>query len=135
MPVVEWNDSYSVGIPTFDVQHKKLFDLLDVMFEAMQKGQGVQAMGLVLGELKCYTVMHFGAEERLMEKYNFPGRTAHVFEHKSFIQKVEEITEKYKAGGIVFTSEITSFIKDWLVSHIQKMDKQYSDFFISRGEK
>ena len=135
MTLIKWDKSYSVGIEMLDAQHKNLFKLLDTMFEAMKEGKGKEVLGLVLGELKCYTITHFADEERMMKKHNFPGLKAHIFEHKLFIDKIKELTAKYQAGGIIYTGDITSFLKKWLVSHIQKMDKQYSNCLIGKGEK
>jgi hemerythrin len=135
MALIEWNDSYSVGNNTFDAQHKKLFALLDNIFEAMKTGKGKEVIGPVLQELKNYTVTHFSAEERLMEKHNYPDMASHIKQHKAFVDKVADITTKYNAGKMVMTIEISSFLKDWLVNHIQGVDRKYKDFFISKGEK
>lgn len=134
MAIVEWNNSYSVGIEKFDSQHKKLFQLLDMIFEAMKAGKGKSVIGPVLDELQDYTVTHFVEEEVLMKKYNYQDIEAHIFEHKAFVDKVKKTNEKYQSGKMVLTIEISSFLKDWLVNHIQGVDQKYTDFFHKKGE-
>lgn len=38
MPLIEWNDSFSVKIDSIDEQHKKLVDLLNSLNEEMVQG-------------------------------------------------------------------------------------------------
>lgn len=135
MSIVEWKDEYSVGIEQFDSQHKKLFKLLDMIFEAMKDGNANELIGSVLDELTDYYKTHFADEEILMEKYKYPDIENHKFEHKTFADKVSKINMKYQTGKMVLTIEIASFLKEWLVNHIQGLDQNYTDFFQAKGEK
>lgn len=135
MPLIEWKEKYSVGIEKFDNQHKKLFQLLDLIFEAMKEGKGKSILAPVLAELQNYIVIHFADEEVLMNKYNYPDMASHIKEHKVFIDKVQKTNEKYQAGNMVLTLEISSFLRDWLVNHIQGIDQKYANFFLNIGER
>jgi len=66
MAFLNWSESYSTGIATIDLQHKKIVSFLNELYEAMQNGQGKDVVGKVLADLVIYTKTHFAAEERLM---------------------------------------------------------------------
>ncbi len=68
-----------------------------------------------------------------MTKYNYPDYITHKKEHDIFIAKVSDLEKRFKSGGIIITFEITSFLKDWLKTHINGTDKKYSNFFIKHG--
>jgi len=42
-----------------------------------------------------YTVHHFSAEEKLMEKYNYAALVAHRAEHKALTAKVMEFKKEF----------------------------------------
>jgi hemerythrin len=44
MALFNWNDSYSVKVAMCDQQHKKLFEIINELAEAMRQGKGQQAV-------------------------------------------------------------------------------------------
>ena len=48
--------------------------------------------------------------------------------HQQLTKQASELLEKLKAGKMVATVSLTSFLKDWLINHIQGQDKQYGTF-------
>ncbi len=38
--MLEWKAEYSLGLARIDAQHRKLFDYVNALEEAMRKGQG-----------------------------------------------------------------------------------------------
>ena len=73
MPLFTWNESYSVSVKSMDDQHKRLFDLINQLHDAMNAGKGKQMVGLVLKEMLEYTRTHFTAEEKVLERLAYPG--------------------------------------------------------------
>ena len=132
---MEWNDSLSVGIPTYDRHHKKLIDLFNAFFTSIQNKEGKEKIEQVILGLKQYAVEHFKSEEANMILYNFPGYPSHKKEHDDFINTVIDFEKRYKEGKMLLTIEITHFMRDWITDHIKKVDKQYTSFFSQRGVK
>jgi hemerythrin-like metal-binding protein len=132
---MEWNDNLSVGVETFDKQHKKLIDLFNAFFASIQNKEGKERMEKVINGLKQYTVEHFKSEEDKMVLYKFPGYISHKKDHDDFVKAVIDFENRFKQGKMVLTIELTNFIKDWISDHIMKIDKQYTDFFVQKGVK
>ena len=133
MPLVTWDQTYSVSVRKLDEQHQKLFALLNALHDAMRQGSGQAVVEDTLHELATYTVSHFRAEEELMRKTNYQGLVAHQAEHQRFVAKVQQLTQDLAAGRNVSSMQVVGFIKDWLAGHIRKTDRSYSAHMNAQG--
>lgn len=133
MPLMTWEDSFSVHVPIIDEQHKKLFALVNQLHDAMSKGKANDVMLRVLAELASYTKTHFAAEEKLLQSKNYPDLKDHQAQHQKFIEKVGQFQKEFAGGKITISSEIMNFLRDWLSGHILKTDKRYSEFLVAKN--
>ena len=131
----EWKDEYSVGIESIDQQHRKLINLINLLQTATTYSTGGGYEREALNELVDYTVSHFGYEEELMEKYDYPDFEPHKKQHQKMIDTVNRILDQYEQNPDLAMRDAHQFLKDWLIQHINGTDKQYSDFLISKGVK
>jgi len=134
MSLMEWSDRLSVGVAQFDDEHKRLIVLINDLFDAVQAGRGRDALGRTLDELIDYTKTHFSHEEHLLKKFADPNFEAHKKEHEALAKQVVDIQRKYHAGATAMLSmEVMSFLKNWLVKHIQGTDKLYTALLHDNG--
>lgn len=133
MPIITWNDKYSVGIREMDNQHKKLADIINELNDAMSMGKGKEVLGKVLSNLIDYTKIHFSAEERLMKTHGYPEYSQQKSEHDDLSKKALDIQQQYQSGKTMMSLEVMNFLKNWLVNHIQGTDKKYTAFLNSKG--
>jgi hemerythrin len=131
MAMMEWKDEYSVGVTAMDNQHKQLVSLVNQLYDAMRQAKGDAVIGTILPSLVLYTKSHFAAEEKIMKDADFPGLAAHQALHHQLTKQAGELLEKIKAGKMVPTVSLATFLKDWLVNHIQGQDKQYGKHIAS----
>lgn len=121
----QWNESFSVGVPAMDNQHKRLVEMVNRIYEAMRNAKGDQVVRQILQELANYTLTHFAAEETLMRKVGFPPLAAHIEKHKTLVDKAVGMMNDLNSGKMIATVSLAAFLKDWLVQHIQNEDRQY----------
>lgn len=121
-----WNDSYLLGIPMIDNQHKKFFVILDNLVTLNQK-QEKSEMHSLINELQNYVIYHFKTEEDLMVKSQSPNIYLHVMEHELFRKKVEEFHHSYYNNNEELLNEMISFMRKWLIIHISGTDAEYAD--------
>ena len=76
--IIEWNETFSVGVQLFDDQHKKLFAMVNGLEVGMKNGDDHAAIEEVLNGLVEYTVTHFTEEEREMRERGYPGYEDHL---------------------------------------------------------
>ena len=130
MALYSWNSTYSVKVQRCDDDHKKLFALINKLYEAMQSGTGGKVIEKVVEDLEEYTRYHFSGEEALMAKAKYPGLTVHRLEHQKFVEKVTKIRKDGVKGQSI---EVLTFLNDWLVKHIKRSDQQYSAHLNANG--
>ena len=121
-----WNDSYLLGIPMIDNQHKKFFAILDNLVTLNQK-QEKSEMHSLINELQNYVIYHFKTEEDLMVKSQSPNIDLHIMEHELFRKKVEEFHHSYYNNNAELLNEMISFMRKWLIIHISGTDAEYAD--------
>jgi len=129
--IVTWSDRLSCGIKLIDDQHKGLVDLVNDMFNHAT-GNSIKEhdyFNIVIQEVVKYVKVHFATEEKIMIATKFSGYAEHKKAHDSFVIAVVENINDYKAGKRLTLSAFTKFLKDWVLSHIAMMDKQYFEYF------
>lgn len=132
---VEWKDEYSVGLESIDSQHKKLLNLINQLQTAVDYSTGEEFEREALDELVNYTKTHFTYEEGLMKDNGYPDYEPHKAQHEKMVKHVEEVLLEYEKNQDTAMSNATTFLKDWLINHINGTDKQYSEFLIGKGVK
>lgn len=130
---MKWNEKYSVNVQSMDIQHKKLFELLDELLSAMKEGKGSVALSSVLDGLTTYTIYHFKSEENLISMHGYPELEAHKLEHKNLIDNVSEFKKKFDSGQIGMSLNVMNFLNSWITDHILQNDKEYGKYLNSKG--
>jgi hemerythrin len=133
MPLFTWNDSYSVKVAMCDSQHKKLFEIINELADAMRGGKGKEVITKTVGELMLYTRTHFQQEEALLRKAQYPHLAAHQELHRKFVADVESLDRQVREGHGADTVKVLTMLRDWLLNHIQKIDKGYSAHLNAAG--
>lgn len=129
MPLIEWQDSYAIGIDLIDADHKLLVSLINQVHEAREDGQSAEMMGSALNVLIEYTETHFSREEMLMEKGGYPDLGPHKKKHVELTNKVREIVERYNSGDVsALNDELIEFLRTWLTDHILGVDMKYKPY-------
>jgi hemerythrin-like metal-binding protein len=117
-----------------DKEHQRLIEIINNLYGAMRSGRGQDAIGAILDELVAYTKTHFSHEERLMQDAGYAGYDEQKRAHEALVQQVTDIQDKYRAGTAL-GQEVMSFLKSWLVNHIQGLDKRYGPHLNKKGLK
>jgi len=129
--LIIWTDKLACGIKTIDDQHKALVDLVNDMFKHAtgNEKQEKDYFHKVIQEVINYVKTHFAAEERILAATKFAGYAEHKKEHEEFVLTVVENVREYESGNRLSLSSFTRYLKDWILSHIAYMDKQYFVYF------
>jgi hemerythrin-like metal-binding protein len=133
MALMPWNDKYSVGVRAIDKQHAGLVQTLNELHEAMMKGHAKTVTGTLLHKLVDYTRDHFSAEEKTMADAKYPGLAQHRVKHRELTRQVEEFVSRYERGEAQMNIELLNFLRDWLTTHILKVDHEYGPWLNEHG--
>jgi hemerythrin len=128
MSMFGWKDTYNIGVPEIDAQHRRLFSLADELHAAMNSGKGKSVLEGVLKNLIVYTKTHFSAEESLMQRCKYPNFAAHKAQHDEMTQKVLQLQRDFHAGNAIISIDVMQFLAAWLRQHIGDSDRKYAPF-------
>lgn len=123
MALIEWSSELDVGHKFIDDDHKKLVKMVNDFHDAMQQGRGNDVIGKVLNNLVIYTREHFSREEAEMQRIKYSKYLAHKQEHDKLMAQVGELQGSFSSGKKMLTIQVSSFLKDWLRTHIMQTDK------------
>jgi len=123
--LIPWDSRIQFDIDPIDRQHRRLVDLINQLHNAMRKRAGKSVMASILDQLARYTRQHFEDEEALMEKYGYDDLDGHRRLHAKLVGQVLEFRQRFEAGDATVSMELMTFLRDWLLNHIDKVDRQY----------
>ena len=129
--LVTWSPTFSVGVKLIDDQHKGLLDMVNDMFNHVSGDAAEEDayFAKIIQETVQYIKVHFSTEEKIMIHTHFPGYEEHKKAHDYFVLTVVDYIKSFDADGKFALVEFTRFLKEWVLTHIAIMDKQYFAYF------
>jgi hemerythrin len=124
VPLIPWNNKFTIEIDVIDDQHKNLFTIINSVYDMVRAGDGEAAVLDAVDKLIDYTKYHFEREEQLMKDIDYPRYEIHKVEHDNLTDKVIEFRESISAGEKVDPNSFISFLFEWLTKHIMDRDKK-----------
>jgi len=127
---IKWNETLAVGVKEIDEQHKELFERMNQLLEACNKGKGKEAVGNVIDFLQAYVVEHFAAEEKLQKASGYPEYATHKAMHTEYLNNVANLKHQLDLHGptLPFVITVNKTVVDWLTTHISKVDRGLGQF-------
>ncbi len=135
MATIKWRDSYSVDFEELDEQHRMLVKLINEMFIIVRNNEIELPPIHQIDELIHYTQEHLNFEEDLLEKAGYKLLAHHKEVHRTLVNRVVELKEQIKNNTEEMTSELYSFLRNWLTDHILKEDMQYRNCLSAAHER
>lgn len=133
IPLMDWDESLSVGVAEVDRQHKALIALLNLLHSTSTSGKGNETLRKVFGDLAAYTVEHFGFEEKMLAQHGYPELQGHMDAHAKLTARVVQLREDFDTGRGMLGAGLFLFLRSWLNGHIRGSDRQYGRFLNAKG--
>ncbi len=131
MALFTWHDIYSVGVPSIDAQHKRLFDIANRFHDAYVARSDRETLLRVFNELIDYTATHFNQEEDFMRRHHYPDFEQHREQHQKLIRLVLNYRTLLERNEVEAEQRAMDFIKLWLNGHILGSDRNYGEHVAS----
>jgi hemerythrin len=132
MPLMHWTEDLSVGVEALDEDHRRLFAMVNRLFDALDGGDG-DLLGPLFDALVDYTRDHFAREEALMAARHYPALAAHRAEHLQLAERVHSLRDRFLGGtDEPVGQELLVLFKTWLTSHIRVSDCAYKPYVMDR---
>lgn len=121
MPLIEWDDKFSVGIGAVDHEHRELIDLINDAHARRRHGDD-DAVVEFLGEIYTRISAHFALEERLMLARNYERYGEHKNDHERLIDEIRDIMDDYEDDGSFSEEQLAQRLKTWFTEHFRTHD-------------
>ena len=115
-----WGIVHRTGVKEIDEQHERLARLTDALATALKDGSERETIHDRLGELIRYAEFHFATEENLMAEHEIVDSVAHQVKHRCLLDDLRHLSVDQNEASISLTLR---FLQEWLVRHVDKMDK------------
>lgn len=128
---MKWQAEFAINIPAIDSQHKRLFELVTELNEALKAGLKVSHIEKLLSGLDLYKTRHFKLEEKYMKECNYPGLGAQQQAHQEFENRFSELSQEWQQKGITpeFVQNIKGELASWLKQHVTGLDREFGNYY------
>lgn len=128
---LEWQEAYGSGHPTFDEEHRKLFELGNEMLDAsINAGSEPEAFRLSFDRLVSFIEGHFRDEERELEEIGYADLGSHKMLHLALLRRAKQLRSEFD-GGQVSLGVLVDFMANSVIArHMFKEDRKYYHLFV-----
>ena len=124
MPIFRWYNKFSLNNELIDNQHKKLFDIVNNLFDTCVGDDKDKLSATVVDELLFYSDYHFKTEEQYMRDIGYDDIDRHIKLHDTFRQKLTEFKQNKLLGEHDLCHELLIYLSKWLMHHVMEEDKK-----------
>nr|WP_302597221.1 bacteriohemerythrin [uncultured Cellulosilyticum sp.] len=131
--MIQWKESYRIGVDIIDEQHKKLFDLAEEaeeMLELPEHSDKFDEIVEIVNELRDYVKYHFAEEEKILFEIQYSKFFKHKVAHNDFVDYIYKLDmdeiDRHQNDKIL---ELLRALNDWLVEHVLVEDRQWSEVY------
>ncbi|MEJ0019299.1 MAG: hemerythrin family protein [Acetobacteraceae bacterium] len=104
--------------------------LIDQLSAALKDGGERQSIVDGLDALIRFTTFHFATEERLMGAHRLVGQERHREEHRRLLQDICNLNVD---GEVASISLILRYLREWLLRHIDSLDRHLGQALLAKG--
>ncbi len=136
MPIIPWEEGFALGINEIDEQHKKMLAIINKLYDVFESKKYTDQFEIesIIREMTEYAIYHFKTEEKYLNEFGYEKTEEHIGIHNLYRAKIEEWHKRYnenKDTAVFF--EITNFLHDWWIWHINNTDRAYVPFLKANG--
>jgi hemerythrin len=135
MPLLEWKDSYSLGIEAVDHEHRELIDLINTLHEELTANGGGSSRrdaSAIFGDIYKGISSHFALEEKFMREHGYDQLADHKSDHERLLDELRDIMDDYDDGdeegredgdaGAEERARLAERLGAWFAQHFQTHD-------------
>ncbi len=94
---IEWYETYALGFPEIDRDHKALFEIINSMIRSLSS-EGGEACENLSKDLVATLREHFPKEEKFLEEIGFTWLDQHASHHAKMLASAERLQESLVAA-------------------------------------
>lgn len=135
MYLINWNDSYSIGVKEIDLHHQKIITLLNMLYEDFVNDSSKNRLEKIFEELVNYTKYHFSYEEELMKNYDYVNFEMHQIMHRQFCLRLDEMQKSFRLEKRNISFNLLTFLNTWVLSHVLSTDSDMGQYISTKSNE
>ncbi len=130
-----WTESFRVGVPLLDEQHRRLFALANDLSDAVKATGSIAGHDDLKQALLRLMRVHFAAEEQMLEQTRYPRRDNQKAAHAELLVLLERVFALGERRSRPRATTVDGYLKDWLIRHTLLEDLLYRPWLAKRQGK
>jgi hemerythrin-like metal-binding protein len=128
-----WNPAWESGVRLIDEQHRQLLAQFESLMAAIHSDSAKERVPGILAFLAAYVETHFSTEEACMRAAEYPGLVEHQAIHDQMRAQVTRLVDESTRDSTTLTEELVDFLTEWLLGHINEVDRPMAQFLLRYG--
>jgi len=125
--LLEWDDSFLIGIKELDYEHKLLIDDINRLHKELARHDERSEIEKCLGDIHARMQAHFALEERVMKEGEYEYFDEHRSAHDALLDSYTEYMIRILNDTDIYAGRtIEEFLQHWVIDHILTSDKRMS---------
>ncbi len=123
MPLLEWKDSFEIGIDSIDFEHREMVDLINELHDRLGADATTAEVMAFFGEIYAKISAHFALEEEVMRRLHYDELEAHKEDHEALLDDIRDIMDAYQSGKYLdYQGTLSEHLRVWFGDHFQTKD-------------
>lgn len=133
MPKLEWLDSFELGVPEIDGDHRAMLDLMKAVQSAMAASDRKTGEQL-LDRLLVFAEGHFDREQALLERWGYPEAETHATYHWNLLLRAVAVRQACaEIESQTSFNECSEEMLSFLVDDVVRGDMKLKSFLEEAG--
>ena len=123
MDWIGWDERYATGHAGMDHGHRQLMELINQLADGMENNESKEFCSNTLAQFIEQASIHFGHEEQLMDRLQYPKAAEHKKVHATMLSDVLGFKASYDASDTTEFITLLVVLDSWLKRDIEAADK------------
>ena len=129
MSLIEWREEFSVGVPSVDLEHRDLINLINDLHGLLGEGATQEQVVTALGEIYAQISAHFALEEKFMRDVRYDGLDEHKEAHEELLDELRDIMDRVEDDGSFEEERLSRELERWFTEHFRTQDARLHSIY------
>jgi hemerythrin-like metal-binding protein len=125
MTLLQWQDTFSVGVAEVDHEHRELIGLINTLHDALGTERDGERVEAFLGEIFADISAHFALEERVMRERRYDALAEHKADHERLLDQLRDMMDEQADGVRLDDARFGGQLEEWFARHFSTHDARF----------
>ena len=122
MSLIEWQESFNLGIESVDRDHRELIGLINRLYASIQEKASTDEVLAALSEIFARLAEHFDEEESVMRAARYPAYREHKEDHETLLDELDELMDEIQFDKVYDENRLTKDLLRFFGEHFRVHD-------------